>query len=618
MLDKVEMSERFLNNHQQPELNADKWLALFATMPSLGVDIETPNEGIERWIFTAQLEIFLKKFPENKGRAAEVYLDKMLTKRTSLAQLAPAELVSFYPASWSKKSVVQLVEVMALIEKVAVAENALKNDLPLNDSSLLGFSLPTFSFFIDQASSAGYELAFAYLEKVHALWQKQCRSSEGDSEGAKVVRKKVKRRRTDAQSEGEKSPSLSLEQRLRRIFPTITKYQVLLVNTLLNVEKAVLRRPAKSVVIDETVLTNLVEHFPSDGSDDLENIDVTKFHSLYSKQARRMSLLSSKEEVALSKLIKRGGQATLLLIAEAAQEVLPFIEDEKDSQMLSTIVERCFDYQTDFTTVEQQLRASLPQDSIVITEELIQEFISKGEQARKWLAAANIALVIEAVGKVRFKYGNTLPFEELVQVGNVGLMSAVINFSPWGGARFSTFATPIIKRRLLRGVQSSSRIIRVGLRAGENIRKMIAFSSRYELIHGEQPADEILAKKLGLSIESIVFYKEVAARQVSSLSDTVIGDIEVGDTLPDNTTLPPEEQLIISQRNQALEKVVDKLPPREAQVLQLRYGLADGGSWTLEEVADKFGVTRQAISAIEQRALRRLRGSAGISLEDFF
>lgn len=635
------MSERFLNNqHSQGQLEQEvldqrregsvalperlpdistQWLELFATRPSLGIDIET-DQGTERWVFAAQLENFLKKFPENKKNAPQYYLDKVIVKRVAFAQLAPAEVVRFYPADWARKALLPFSELITLIESIGV----MKKGEPMLSAQISSVELPRFSFFTNQ-NITSYEEAFAYLEETDQRWRDLCRHPKNEV----LVEPKVKKKRTRkemAEIQPEAAPpEPTFEERLTQVFPGITRYEIGLIRNLLNLDAAALEKPVQRVVIHKELLSNVIERFPKDGSDDLADIDSLDFRALYSRQTRRVKRLSEVEELELAKLSKRGNQAALVLLADVAQQHLPSVQDDKTKKILQTLVDRCFGYQNPsqdnlaLTSVWQHLEASLPEDT-VLTKELVHELTNEGAEARKWLAVANVGLVVEAAEEVYYERGNTLPFLELIQIGNVGLMSATIYFDYSMGNQFSTFAYRVILRRLRKVIQRDSRLIKVSNDAGGAIRKMIAISLKHEAENGKAISIQNLAEAMNVSEDKIRFYQQVAERDVSSFSTPLknTDGLDLGSTIADTTTPLTEEIIAEQQRKERLEEALNRLAPRTAEVLRLRYGLVDDRFWTLREIAQKFGVQRQMIGIIEKRGLKQLRENAlNKNLADF-
>lgn len=635
------MSERFLNNqHSQglleqkvldqrregsvslPERLPDistQWLELFATRPSLGIDIET-NQGTERWVFTAQLEGFLKKFPGNDGVDPGYYLDKAITRRVAFEQLAVAQTVQLYPAGWGQKVLLPFDELTTLIESIA----AVKKGESIPSSSTPPLGLPRFSFFINKVNLS-YKKAFAYLEKVDLLWHDRCRHPKDENRAQPEVKKKRTRKEMAEIQPETAPPEPTFEERLTQVFPGITLYEIGLIRNLLNLDAAALVKPVQRVVIHKELLSNVIERFPTDGSDDLADIDPLDFRALYSKQTRRVNLLSDVEELELAKLGKQGNQAVLVLLADTAQQQLPFVQEDKTKKILQTLVNRCLGYQfsdqdnSPLTSVLQHLEASLPEDT-VLTKELVHELTNEGAEARKWLAVANVGLVVEAAEEVYYERGNTLPFLELIQIGNVGLMSATIYFDYSMGNQFSTFAYRVILRRLRKVIQRDSRLIKVSNDAGGAIRKMIAISLKHEAENGKAISIQNLAEAMNVSEDTIRFYQQVAECDVSSFSTPLknTDGLDLGSTIADTTTPLTEEIIAEQQRKEHLEEALNRLAPRTAEVLRLRYGLVDDHFWTLREIAQKFGVQYQMIVIIEKRGLKQLRENAlNKNLADF-
>jgi RNA polymerase primary sigma factor len=235
----------------------------------------------------------------------------------------------------------------------------------------------------------------------------------------------------------------------------------------------------------------------------------------------------------------------------------------------------------------------------------IEPILQVGLEAREKLIKANTRLVV-SIAK-RF-IGHGIPFLDLVQEGNLGLMKAVEKFDHHRGFRFSTYATWWIKQSISRAIADQGRTIRVPVHMVDRIRQLYKAQRELEQRLGRQPTLEEIASALALPVHKVQWILKVSWQPLSL--ESPVGeddDAELGQFIEDDNNPTPIQSAYQSMLRDKMSQVLDALSPRESQVLRWRFGLYDGHEYTLEEVGQKFGLTRERIRQIEGKALRQLR-----------
>ncbi len=294
--------------------------------------------------------------------------------------------------------------------------------------------------------------------------------------------------------------------------------------------------------------------------DDLQNIDTDDTIGLYLKEVSRVPLLSAEEEVELAQRIERGRMAR-----------------------------------------EELARGNV---SVRRRHEL-RRLIEDGWGAREHLITANSRLVISVAKKYM---GRGVPFLDLIQEGNIGLIRATKKFDYRRGHKFSTYATWWIRQAVTRAIADQGRTIRVPVHMGDQINKLLRTQHQLTQRLGRDPSVDELALALDVPPKKVENMIQVARRPLSLETPTDDEEDSVlGDFIEDDEAPPPDDTATYNMLKEHLEEVLNSLPPREVRILQLRYGLLDGQAYTLEEVGRKMGVTRERVRQIEAQALSRLR-----------
>ncbi len=294
---------------------------------------------------------------------------------------------------------------------------------------------------------------------------------------------------------------------------------------------------------------------------DLSGISSDDTVGLYLKEMSRVPLLSTQEEVSLAMRLEAGIDANYAL--------------------------------SKLNGHNPQRRAEL------------EAIVEDGRAAREHLIKANTRLVVSIAKKYM---GRGVPFLDLIQEGNLGLMKAVEKFDHTRGFRFSTYATWWIRQTITRAIADQGRTIRVPVHMSDRIRRLYKTARQLEQEHGRKATPEEIATEMGIEPRKVQWMLKVSWRPLSL--ERPVGeeeDSELGSFIEDDTTPTPTQSVSSNLLREEVEAVLSTLTPREARILRLRFGLQNGECYTLEEVGQKFGLTRERIRQIEGKALRRLR-----------
>lgn len=325
-------------------------------------------------------------------------------------------------------------------------------------------------------------------------------------------------------------------------------------------------------------------------------IDATeKISEYHHKQEKKMKELRISDSVQLRKLGRR-----VSIRSEAAKLERELGMKVDDIREVYTSIQKI---DRKLNRLEYEFENSI--EEILEMAKEIQRGRKLMEVAKNHLINANLRLVV-AIAK---KYTNRgLQFFDLVQEGNIGLIKAVEKFEYRKGYKFSTYATWWIRQAITRSISDQARTIRVPVHMIEQINKVVRESRQLMQKLGREPTDEEIAQQLGWPVNRVKQVKNVAREPISL--ETPIGEEEdssLGDFIEDKEVENPASQTAYTLLQEQLREVLSTLPPREQDVLKMRFGLDDGYSLTLEEVGLYFNVTRERIRQIEAKALRRLR-----------
>lgn len=391
---------------------------------------------------------------------------------------------------------------------------------------------------------------------------------------------------------------------------------------------------------EETVKTDFVEEImddieiPDDYSDDSYEMDIEKFQD---KIKELQALAKSKKNELEYKDVQDVFQ-DMPLEDEQFDKVLDMLEDSGIDVVKKDFVGTDLDVDTDDLIDEddivlteedevdvENIDLSVPEG--VSIEDPVRMYLKEigkvpllsaeeeielalrmeqgDEEAKKKLAEANLRLVVSIAKRY---VGRGMLFLDLIQEGNLGLIKAVEKFDYRKGFKFSTYATWWIRQAITRAIADQARTIRIPVHMVETINKLIRVSRQLLQELGREPTPEEIAEEMKMPVERVREILKISQEPVSL--ETPIGEEEdshLGDFIPDDDAPAPAEAASHTLLKEQLNEVLSTLTDREAKVLKLRFGLEDGKSRTLEEVGQRFDVTRERIRQIEAKALRKLR-----------
>ena len=312
--------------------------------------------------------------------------------------------------------------------------------------------------------------------------------------------------------------------------------------------------------VDMAELAELEMEAVEDDAFDLSQIEIDDSISLYLKEIGRVPLLTAEEEVDLAKRMERG--------RDSRRKLNDGLEDWEERERLLW-------------------------------------FVRDGQAAQEHLIKANSRLVVSVAKKY---VGRGVPFLDLIQEGNIGLIRAVKKFDYRRGYKFSTYATWWIRQAVTRAIADQGRTIRVPVHMYEQINRLTRTSRQLVQELGRDPTTEEIADELKVSPRKVEHIMRVSQRPLSL--EMPVGEEEdsyLGDFIEDEDADAPGDAAGQQLLREVIDEIFQSLTPREVRILQLRFGLVDGYCYTLEEVGKKFGVTRERIRQIEAQALSRLR-----------